>query len=104
MIEADAGVTNSRHPGEHRESVFKKNQLGSDSFTWQQEQGHDRESATEIWLGTDPAQRQALAARLMQQWQQEAEQLVAQRHYQQAIAVYTRMLAVDPGHVQAIQG
>ncbi len=40
----------------------------------------------------------------MQQWQQEAEPLVAQRHSQKAIEVYTRMVVVDPGHSQALQG
>ena len=40
----------------------------------------------------------------MQQWQQEAEHLVAQRHNRRAIEVYTRMLVVDPGHSQALRG
>jgi tetratricopeptide (TPR) repeat protein len=80
------------------------NQQGPDSIPRQQEQGHDHESAIHALLGTDPGQRQALAARFVQQWQQEAEQCVEQRHYQKAIEVYARILVVDPGHAQALQG
>lgn len=87
MIKEDAGVTTNRPIGEHRESVSKMNQPGPDTFSGPQEQEHDRESATDAWLGADPAQRQALVAQLMQQWQQEAEHLVAQRHSQKAMAV-----------------
>jgi tetratricopeptide (TPR) repeat protein len=78
------------------------NQTGPDSFPRQQE--HDRESTIYALLGADPTRRQALAARLVQQWQQEAEQFMAQRHYQKAIEVYTWILVVNPGHAQALQG
>ncbi len=80
------------------------NQPDSDSLSRQQEQEQDRESAIDVWLGADSAQRQALAARVVQQWQQEAEHLVAQRRYRKAIEVYTRIVVVDPGHVPALQG
>ncbi len=83
---------------------MQMNQPGTDSFSLQQEQKHDHGSAIDVWLGADAAQRQALAARLLQQWQQEAEQLVAQRRYQKAIAVYTRMVVVVPEHAQALHG
>jgi hypothetical protein len=61
------------------------NQPGLDSCSQQQEKEHDRESVIDVWLGADPVLRQALAARLLQQWQQEAEYLLAQRHYRKAI-------------------
>lgn len=40
----------------------------------------------------------------MQQWLQEAEQLVAQRHSQKATQVSARIWVVNPGHLQAFQG
>jgi regulator of sirC expression with transglutaminase-like and TPR domain len=78
------------------------NQQGPDSIPRQQ--GHDHESAMHALLGTDPVQRQALAARFVRQWQQEAEQCVEQRHYQKAVEVYARILVVDPEHAQALRG
>jgi hypothetical protein len=84
------------------EGASKMNQQGPDSIPRQQ--GHDHESAIHALLGTDPAQRQALAARIVQQWQHEAEQLVAQQHYQKALEVYARILVVNPEHAQALQG
>jgi tetratricopeptide (TPR) repeat protein len=101
MIETDPEEITNRQTGEDMERESKTDQ-GTGSFCLQQE--HDHGSAVDVWLGANPAQRQALAAWLLQQWQQEAEQLMAQRRYQKAIAVYTRMLVVDPEHAQALHG
>jgi tetratricopeptide (TPR) repeat protein len=80
------------------------NQQDPDAGKNRHEQRQHHELSLSALLGTEPAQRQALAAQLVQQWLQEAEQLVAQRHYQKAIKVYTRILVVNPGHLRALQG
>ncbi len=80
------------------------NQQDPDTRKSRHEQGQHHESSLSAFLGTEPAQRQALAAQFVQQWLQEAKQLGAQRHYQKAIEVYARILVVNPGHLQALQG
>jgi tetratricopeptide (TPR) repeat protein len=80
------------------------NQQDPDTHKNRHEQRQQHESSLSALLGTEPAQRQALAAQFVQQWLQETEQLVAQRHYQKAIEVYTRILVVNPRHLQALQG
>lgn len=79
------------------------NQQDPDTRKNRHEQRQQHESSLRAFLGTEPAQRQALAAQFVQQWLQEAEQLVAQRHYQKAIQVYARILVVNPGHLRALQ-
>jgi hypothetical protein len=97
-------VINDRLTGEYMASASQMNQPSPDSYSLPQEQEQNRESATDLWLGADATQRRALAARVVQQWQQEAEHLMAQRHYRRAIEVYTRIVVVNPEHVQALQG
>ena len=80
------------------------NQQGQDSFPQQHKHGQDRESEMYAFLGADSTQRQALAAQFVQQWLQEAEQLLAQCHYQKAVESYARILAVNPSHPQTLQG
>jgi hypothetical protein len=103
MTEGEAGVTNHRLTEEYRACASQRNQPSPDSCSLPQEQEQNRESTTDVWLGADAAHRRALAVRLVQQWQQEAEHFVAQRRYQKATQVSARMLAVNPGHLQALQ-
>lgn len=76
----------------------------SASFSERREEDQAPESATEAWFGADPARRQTLAPQLVLQWQREAERLLAQGRSQQAVAVYTRLLALDPAHLPALEG
>jgi len=80
------------------------NQQDPDTRKNRHEQREQHESSLSAFLGTEPAQRQVLAAQFVQQWLQEAEQLVAQRHLQRALEVYARMLVVNPSRPQALQG
>src|SRR5438132_13187724 len=88
----------------HTERASMSNQQDPDTRKNRHEQREQHESSLSAFLGTEPAQRQVLAAQFVQQWLQEAEQLVAQRHLQRALEVYALMLVVDPIRPQALQG
>ncbi len=64
------------------------NQQDPDTRKSRHEQREQHESSLSALLGTEPAQRQALAAQFVQE----------------ATQVSARILVVNPGHLQALQG